>query len=328
MLRLLTLVVCLLTGCTLGAPSPVPQAASPGPDDLSTWGTPEILAEPPGRSRPRPVAQADPKPTPAEKVYAFVPGGTYTVPVGLGAPLDIQFQPGEAVHNAIDGDRHPITDGQETSGQRTCQRWCLEQGTSGAGEAKRGHIFVTVTEAGLKNGLTITTTRGVYAVTLESVKASPIRYLRWTHAPGPVEVVDMEPITPGPLPRLDVPSKFRVGYQAKASQAPLPDWMPRQTIDDGKKVYVIFPEAVLFGVVPLLRVLGPNGPMPVNARQYLNVLIVDQLFARAELRVGTGETAEVVTIERGTLRLVECPADQEACPRWPAAAYRLQGGQS
>lgn len=324
---ILGLLIIVLAGCA-ALQQDVPTG-HPLVEDLSTWGTPELVSEPAARPPlPEVHRERDHPPTAAEKVYRYAPGGTYAVPVGLGAPLDIQFIPGESVHNAVDSDRRPIPEGDAPTGGRTCQRWCLEQGKSGSGETQRGHIFVTVTEPGLRNGLTITTTRGVYAITMESVKSSPIRFLRWTHAPDPVEVVAMEPTVLGPLPRLDVPRQYRIGYQAKPAQGPAPDWMPRQIVDDGQKVYIIYPEAVLFSVVPLLRVIGPNGPMPVNGRQYLNILIVDQLFARAELRTGTGEAAAVVTIERGALRLVACPADQEACPRWPAAAYRLQRGHS
>jgi type IV secretory pathway VirB9-like protein len=93
-------------------------------------------------------------------------------------------------------------------------------------------------------------------------------------------------------------------------------------VDDGKKVYIVYPEVTLFDTVPLLRLIGPNGPQLVNARQYLNVVIVDQLVGRAELRVGVGETAETVTMTRGTLRTIACPGD-EACPVWPQAAQYL-----
>ena len=74
--------------------------------------------------------------------------------------------------------------------------------------------------------------------------------------------------------------------------------------------------------MPVVRLIGPNGPQLVNARQYLNVVILDQLLARAELRVGLGEHAETVTIARGTLRTISCPGD-EACPVWPHAAQAL-----
>jgi len=82
------------------------------------------------------------------------------------------------------------------------------------------------------------------------------------------------------------------------------------------------PEVALFETVPVVRLMGPNGPQLVNARQYLNVVILDQLVGRAELRVGLGEHAETVTITRGTLRTISCPGD-EACPVWPKAATEL-----
>jgi len=112
-----------------------------------------------------------------------------------------------------------------------------------------------------------------------------------------------------------------VGYELAASK-PLPSWQPRQVIDDGKKTYIIYPEVALFETVPMLRLIGPNGPQLVNARQYLNVVIVDQLVARGELRVGIGEHAETVTITRRELKTIACPGAQ-ACPIWPQAATAL-----
>ena len=80
----------------------------------------------------------------------------------------------------------------------------------------------------------------------------------------------------------------------------------------------------LFATVPVVRLLGPNGPQLVNARQFLNVVILDQLVGRAELRVGIGDQAETVTITRGALRTIACPG-HEACPVWPAAAQPRAG---
>jgi type IV secretion system protein TrbG len=316
MFCLLMLVVYLVTaaGCTL---SDTPKAPPPpGPEDLSTWGTPELVSAP--RPRMRPVPRIDHKPTPAEKVYPYAPGGAYTAPVAVGAPLDIQFMPGELIHNAVDSDRRQVKEGEEAGGaQRNCQRWCWEKGYSGPQDNPQGHVFVTVTEAGLKNGLTITTTRGIYAITLESVKQSPIRYLRWTHEPEPVDIVDAEPV--GPLPDSAKASRWRVGYTIEA-QGRKPDWMPLGTWDDGKKMYVLLPNTTLYSTAPIVRKIGPNGPAVVNSRQYQAVLIVDDLAGILELRVGVGETAEVVRITRGNLQIVSCP-DHAACPSWP-------GGQS
>jgi type IV secretion system protein VirB9 len=160
------------------------------------------------------------------------------------------------------------------------------------------------------------------------VQKSPVRVLRWQYpqdGPGarPVEMVQE---TPGLLPHPEQPMRYHVGYEVTASQ-PAPPWIPRHVVDDGKKLYIVYPEVTLFESVPLLRIIGPNGPQVVNSRQFLNVVIVDQLVARAELRVGIGERAQIVTITRGTLRTITCPGD-EACPVWPRAAIALTGRAS
>ena len=178
---------------------------------------------------------------------------------------------------------------------------------------------MTASAPGLTTGLIVRT----YYLTCQSVKTSPIRVLRWQYPPSAPEA-SQAPEPPGLLPNPTPPARYHVGYTL-ASQGRVPDWMPRHVVDDGKKLYSVYSEVTLFGTAPLLRMLGPNGPQLVNARPYLNVVIVDQLLATAELRVGTGERAETVTITRGALRTIDCPGDA-ACPVWPQAATTLRGG--
>jgi type IV secretory pathway VirB9-like protein len=112
-----------------------------------------------------------------------------------------------------------------------------------------------------------------------------------------------------------------VGYQVATSQ-PAPQWVPRHIVDDGTKLYIVYPEITLFQSVPLVRKIGPHGPQLVNSRQFLNTVILDELPARVELRVGTGTYAETATITQGQLRTISCPGDPD-CPVWPAAATQL-----
>ena len=303
------LVVCLLAGCQPGEP-PVPPVPPP-PEDLATWTVPEVVQPAPLPVTPPPAPEA--KPTPAEKVYPYVPGETYRVPVSVGFPLDIVFGRGEQVHNVTDGDRAPQVEGQT-------RRWTVLQGVDGLGAEQRHHVFVTVTEPGLKNGLTVTTTKRVFFITLESVAKSPIRGLRWKEEAS--EQPPPQPREPGLLPDPETPTRWHVGYEVASSRQPAPTWAPRQVLDDGRKTYLIYPEVTLFETVPLVRLIGPNGPQLVNARQFLNVVVLDQLIPRLELRVGVAETAEIVTITRGTLRTIQCPGDPD-CPRWPEAARAL-----
>jgi type IV secretion system protein VirB9 len=283
---------------------------------LSTWSVPELV---------QPLLQDATKPPPveapatkAEQVALFTPGTTYPATVPVGWPLDVVLERGELVRNIVGGDRAPTEGGQPP-------RWEVKEGTEGTGDALRPHVFLTATEPGLTIGLIVTTTRRTYYLTCQSVKTSPIRMLRWRYNPEQAETPLVAERAPGLLPDPARPAHYHVGYALTASQPP-PAWVPRQVVDDGKKLYILYPEVTLFDTVPLVRLVGPNGPQLVNARQFLNVVIVDQLVARAELRVGLGEYAETVTLTRGALRTIACPGD-EACPVWPHAASTLAGRQ-
>src|SRR5216683_1623233 len=331
------LVWLLVVGCTQTAP---PPSVPPPPEDLSTWAVPALVQplapEPPALSG----APVDATPTAAEKVYPYAPGTPYQVQVPVGWPLDVVLEHGEQVRNIVGGDRSlgdlppaskPATLAQgegratgpseapipESAGAR---RWEVKEGADGNGETLRSHIFLAASEPGMHTGLVVTTTRRTYYLTCQSVKTSPIRVLRWTYTTSPPEPI-ATPKEPGILPDPTAPARYHVGYKVESQGRP-PDWRPRMVTDDGKKLYILYPEVALFGSVPVTRMIGPNGPQLLNARQYLNIVIVDQLPARVELRMGTGETAEVVTITRGALRTIECPGD-EACPVWPQAATTL-----
>jgi type IV secretory pathway VirB9-like protein len=197
----------------------------------------------------------------------------------------------------------------------------VHEGGDGTGDGLRPHVFVTVSEAGVTNGVTITTTRRVYYITCKSVAKSPTRVLRW-HYPPESQTTALVKDAPGLLPHPEQPMRYHVGYDVASSQKHAPDWMPRHAIDDGKKMFIVLPEVTLFGTAPMVRMIGPNGAALINVRQFLNVLILDQLAARLELRIGIGEHAEVVTITRGNLKTITCPEDAD-CPRWPDAARVL-----
>lgn len=314
-LRAVTLILLLglVSGCQPVEP-PTPPVA-PMAEDLSHWSVPALVQPEP--QTPRLIAQKSVKVPagPAEKVVDYAPGVTVPVPVAVGAPLDIVLEAGEQVRQIVDGDRAPAEEGKG-------RRWEVKEGVDGSGERLRPHIFVGVTEAGLTNGLTVTTSVRTYYLTLQSVGKSPVRVLRWHYKPDSV-APEPAPEVPGLLPHPAQPMRYHVGYQLSSSQASPPTWMPRQVVDTGTKMFLLYPEVALFGTVPLVRALGVNGPELVNARQYLNVVMLDALYPRLELRVGTGDTAEVVTISRWKLRTITCPDDGAECPQWPTAAAAL-----
>ena len=77
-----------------------------------------------------------------------------------------------------------------------------------------------------------------------------------------------------------------------------PSWRPLRAFDDGAKVYVQFPAGIAQGEMPPLWVIGAEGGAElVNYRVRGNHMIVDRLFAAAELRLG-GDNQKKVRIVR------------------------------
>ena len=85
----------------------------------------------------------------------------------------------------------------------------------------------------------------------------------------------------------------RYRARSRQSQFPLcdrgrhPPWRPLRAFDDGRKVYIEFPRGIAQGEMPPLFVIGAAGDSQlVNYRVRGNHMIVDRLFAAAELRFG------------------------------------------
>jgi P-type conjugative transfer protein TrbG len=86
-------------------------------------------------------------------------------------------------------------------------------------------------------------------------------------------------------------------YAIEGDRAP---WRPLRAFDDGRQVYIEFPTGIAQGEMPPLFVVGPSGKTSalVNYRVRANYLIVDRLFAAAELRLGDKDSEKRVRIVR------------------------------
>ena len=77
-----------------------------------------------------------------------------------------------------------------------------------------------------------------------------------------------------------------------------PAWRPLRAFDDGRHVFIEFPAGIGQGEMPPLWVIGPAGGAElVNYRVQRHHMIVDRLFAAAELRLG-GDPQQKVRIVR------------------------------
>ena len=86
-------------------------------------------------------------------------------------------------------------------------------------------------------------------------------------------------------------------YDVTGDRAP---WRPLRAFDDGKQVFIEFPRGIAQGEMPPIFVVGPEGDTSelVNYRVRGNYMIVDRLFAAAELRFGSDKNQKRVRISR------------------------------
>ena len=143
----------------------------------------------------------------------------------------------------------------------------------------------------IETNLVVNTDRRTYLVELRSREKSYMPSVAWFYPED--RIGRKKPLPPTPvIPEADQ-RRYRYTIEGDATS-----WRPVSAYDDGRKVYIEFSPGIAQGEMPPLFVIGPDGkPELVNYRAYRNVLIVDRLFAAAELRLG-GEKQQKVRIAR------------------------------
>lgn len=215
----------------------------------------------------------------AAQVYAYSPGALYQVYAAPGQITDIALEEGEQLTGS-----GPIAAGDTV-------RWVVGDTESGSGDTRRVHILVKPTRASVETNLVVNTDRRTYLIELRSREKPYMPSVAWYYPETVRERVRSVALRPA----LPDPSKRISRYAIEGDSVP---WRPLAAYDDGRKVYIEFPAGIVQGEMPPLFVIGSDGKTElVNYRAYGNVLIVDRLFAAAELRIG-GEHQQKVRIVR------------------------------
>jgi type IV secretion system protein VirB9 len=216
----------------------------------------------------------------AVQVYSFSPGALYRIYASPGRVTDIALEYGEQLAGT-----GPIAAGDTA-------RWIIGDTTSGAGETWRVHVLVKPTRPDIDTNLVINTDRRTYHLELLSRERAHMPSVAWFYPQDPTRRRVAVPAGPA----LPDPAQLRHRYRIEGDAPP---WRPRRAYDDGRKVYIEFAPGIVQGEMPPLFVIGADGrPELVNYRAHGNLLIVDRLFAAAELRLGAGRTQQVVRIVR------------------------------
>lgn len=224
----------------------------------------------------------------ASQLFNYSPGGLYQVYAAVGQVTDIMLQEGEILSDT----------GAVAAGDTV--RWVIGEASSGAGPTRRTHILVKPTDPTLKTNLVINTDRRTYHVEIRSTPATYMASVAWSYPQDEMMAIRASSQAAGRYAATQVaagidPAKLDFSYRLSGANAP---WRPVQVFDDGAKTYVLFPANIATTELPPLFLLGDkNRAELVNYRVSGRYIVVDRLFAVAELRLG-GAKQQIVRIER------------------------------
>jgi type IV secretion system protein TrbG len=215
----------------------------------------------------------------AVQVFSYSPGALYQIYAAPGQITDIALEPGEQL----------IGSGPVAAGDTV--RWVVGDTESGSGETRRVHIMVKPTRAAIETNLVLNTDRRTYLIELRSREKPYMPSVSWFY---PENRAARDRAVP-PKPFIPDTAQRRYRYRLEGDNPP---WRPVNAYDDGRQVYIEFSPGIGQGEMPPLFVINSDGKTAlVNYRAFGNVLIVDRLFAAAELRLG-GEDQQKVRVIR------------------------------
>jgi P-type conjugative transfer protein TrbG len=222
----------------------------------------------------------------AVQVYPFSDGALYQVYAAPGEVTDIALEAGERL----------VGTGPVAAGDTV--RWVIGDTESGSGATKRIHILLKPTQPDLTTNLVINTDRRTYHLELRAVNKTYMASVSFAYPQDQLIALraqnkateDVTPLASG----IDV-NALAFRYRLEGDNPP---WRPLRVFDDGKQVFIEFPSGIAQGEMPPLWVVGAQGEgQLVNYRVRGAYMIVDRLFAAAELRLG-GDPQQIVRIIR------------------------------
>jgi type IV secretion system protein VirB9 len=211
----------------------------------------------------------------AMQVYPWTEGALYQVYTAPGQVTDIALQPGEQLVGA-----GPVAAGDTV-------RWIIGDTTSGAGETAQVHILVKPTRPDLSTNLIINTDRRTYHLELHATERTWMASVSWLYPQDRLIALRSQSLAArasAPVAEAVDVTRLNFRYAIEGDQPP---WRPLRAFDDGRQVFIQFPAGIGQGEMPPLFILGREGATElVNYRVRGDHMVVDRLFAAAELRLG------------------------------------------
>jgi type IV secretion system protein TrbG len=223
-------------------------------------------------------------------------------PFGLSQPkiacsklrvCGVALQPGEQVLDIVTGDS---------------QRWNISVARSGSDTGERPHIMVKpLAEGELETNLMVTTDRRVYNIDMVSVSEGQYTpQIDFYYPNDPIVIAQPTSKTAGK------PAGHTVKEQDISTLVSLEDmnfdykikgdnglaWYPSRVFDDGRKVFIQMPNHLESSEAPVFLVEQEGKQEIVNYRYQAPYYVIDRLFNKGMLILGTDKTQEIVTIAK------------------------------
>jgi P-type conjugative transfer protein TrbG len=304
-LVLLLVAAAAMAGCTTWKPpaikyddTPVPavaDAAPPRPVQIVEVPTPLPL---PDQLKPLPIIPArepaePPRATVAEanKQARIEPShdgfinAVQVYPFSDGALYQVYAAPGEVTDIALEAGEQLVGSGPVAAGDTV--RWVIGNTESGTGATKRIHILLKPTQSGLTTNLVINTDRRTYHLELRAVDKTYMASVSFNYPQDQLIALRAQNKTAEQTAPIATDVDLANVSFRYSIEGDNPPWRPLRAMDNGHQVFIQFPAGIGQGEMPPLIVIGTEGNDQIpRYRVSGNYMIVDNLFAAAELRLG------------------------------------------
>lgn len=187
-------------------------------------------------------------------------------------------------------------------------RWNISPALYGNGDQATPIIVLKPQMAGLDTNLLITTDRRAYYLRLISKAQDYIARVAFQYPPDQnrqkwqeqeAQLRQRERIAKraaDEMPAMIAVEKLSFDYKVSGASEHL---RPTRVFDDGAKTYIQMPEEMQNREAPVLLIIGSDGKGEMsNYRVRQQTYVVDRIFDRAELVLGSGKKAQKVEIAR------------------------------
>ncbi len=291
--HLLTTIVAatMLGACSTTDVAPVAEGDGLVSDQAELRGpleaAPQEPPPPPARRRGREVSPvqalaaanlaARQRPTPdgfneARHIYSYEPGAIYELYTSPSFVSIVMLEPGETLSDIAAGDT---------------SRWMVTEAVAESQSDPRTIVLVKPHTAGLRTNIVLITDRRTYII--EAISQAGTTYaaqVAWTY-----------PASAGPSIAGVPIDQLNFAYRVRTVRGHTPAWTPARVFDDGRRTWIEFAAGVAAADMPPLFVVTGEGAELVNYRVQGQRYMIDRVFDRAELRLGT-RAPVIVRIDR------------------------------